>query len=580
MKRYILIVLILVGLMSCKKATSYLDQQNVGQDASVVFSDSVRTLGFLNGIYQGRGFSFNKGRWDSHGNLDEATDDAEYRYSGSGQYAVILYSGNVNPLNVVKGTTTDFYVQPYLQIRAVNLFLSKLPSTPLAQVTKKRVAAEARFLRAWYYHYLVKSFGGIALLGDKLFDKDDIIDIPRNNFEDCINYIVSECNAAAADLPLDQLDQDYGRITKGMCLALKSRVLLTAASPLFNGGGIVKTGAIASIIAYPSYDATRWAKAAQAAKDVIDMNKYDLVLDNTTAPGYGFYKAFISRANSELIFTYTQAPNRDFEGHFLPPSRSGGYYSTPTQNLVDQFDMRNGKQITDPTSGYNAANPYVNRDPRFGYTVIYNGSSFANNSGAQTPVFTYVNAPSDGTGIGTTSGYYGRKMCDVNVSWGGSATADRGYPLMRYAEILLNYAEALNELGQVNDALTYIFKIRERAGILPGTDARFGIKAGISQAELRDVIIKERRTEMAFEDMRFYDERRWKIAEVTENAFNKVMMITPKTGTTSTSTDGNSYNYQITNSIRRHNFRPANYLLPIPQSEILKLPSFLQNPGY
>ncbi|RZK45686.1 MAG: RagB/SusD family nutrient uptake outer membrane protein, partial [Pedobacter sp.] len=153
-------------------------------------------------------------------------------------------------------------------------------------------------------------------------------------------------------------------------------------------------------------------------------------------------------------------------------------------------------------------------------------------------------------------------------------------PLMRYAEILLNYAEALNETGQSNDALVYIFKIRERAGILPGADARFGIKANISQSELRDLIIKERRTEMAFEDMRFYDERRWKIAEVTENAFNKVMLITPKTGTTSTSTDGTSYNYQIANSIRRHNFRPANYLLPIPQSEILKLPSYLQNPGY
>ncbi|MCZ4222172.1 RagB/SusD family nutrient uptake outer membrane protein [Pedobacter rhodius] len=580
MRKYILIILIFIGLASCKKAGSYLDQQNVGQDANVVFTDSVRTLGFLNGIYAGRGFSFNKGRWDSHGNLEEATDDAEYRYSGAGQYAVILYSGNVSPLNVVKGTNTDFYVQPYLQIRAVNLFLSKLPTTPLAQSTQRRVAAEARFLRAWYYHYLVKTFGGIPILGDKIFDKDDIIDIPRSNYEDCVNYIVSECDAVAAILPVDQLDQDYGRITKGMCLALKSRVLLTAASPLFNGGGIVSTGPIASIIAYPTYDASRWAKAAQAAKDVIDMNKYALVVDNTTAPGYGFYKTFISRANSEMIFTFTQAPNKDFEGHFLPPSRSGGFYSTPTQNLVDQFDMLNGKQITDPTSGYNPANPYINRDPRFGYTVIYNGSSFANNSNAQAPVFTYVNAPSDGNGIGTTSGYYGRKMCDVNVSYGGSANADRGYPLLRYAEILLNYAEALNEMGQTADALANIFKIRERAGILAGSDGRYGIKTGVTQAELRTLIQKERRTEMAFEDVRFYDERRWKIAEITENGFNKIMLVTPKTGTTSTSTDGSTYNYQITSSIRKHNFRPANYLMPIPQSEILKLPSYLQNPGY
>lgn len=580
MKRYFLIIIALVGLVSCKKATSYLDQANAGQDATVVFSDSVRTLGFLNGIYAGRGFSFNKGRWDSHGNLEQATDDGEYRYSGTGQQAVILYNGNVSPLNIVKGSSTDMYVQPYLQIRAVNLFLSKLPSTPLHPSTQRRVAAEARFLRAWYYHYLVRTFGGIALLGDKVFGKDDIIDVPRNSYEDCVNYIVSECDAVAAILPLDQLDQDYGRITKGMCLALKSRVLLTAASPLFNGGGIEKTGAIASIIAYPTFDASRWTRAAEAAKAVIDMNKYSLVFDNTTAPGFGFYRCFLARKNDELIFTFTQAPNKDFEGHFGPPSRSGGFNTQPTQNLVDAFDMRNGKQITDATSGYNPASPYINRDPRFAYTIIFNGSLYANNSGAQAPVFTYMNAPADGTGVGTNTGYYGRKMCDVNVAFGGSANVDRGYPLMRYAEILLNYAEALNESGQITEAANTIFKIRERAGILPGADLRYGIKSGITQDELRLVIQKERRVEMAFEDTRFFDERRWKIAEVTQNQFNKVMQITPKTGTTSTSLDPLAYNYNITNSIRRHNFRPANYLMPIPQSEISKIPSFIQNPGY
>lgn len=580
MKKYFLIFLALIGLFSCKKATSYLDQANAGQDATVVFSDSVRTLGFLNGIYAGRGFSFNKGRWDSHGNLDEATDDGEYRYSGAGQQAVIIYSGNVSPLNIVKGTSTDMYVQPYLEIRAVNLLLSKLSTTPLHPSTQRLVAAEARFLRAWYYHYLIRTFGGIALIGDKVYDKDDIIDIPRNTWKECVDYIVSECDATAAILPLDQLDQDYGRITKGMCLALKSRVLLTAASPLFNGGGIVKTGAIASIIAYPTFDAARWTAAANAAKAVIDMNKYNLVIDNTTAPGFGFYKSFLARKNEELIFTLTQAPNKDFEGHFGPPSRSGGFNTQPTQNIVDAFDMRNGKQITDPTSGYNPANPYINRDPRFAYTIIYNGSLYANNAGAQTPVFTYSNAPGDGTGIGTNTGYYGRKMCDVNVAFGGSANVDRGYPLIRYGEIILNYAEALNEIGQLTEATTYLLKLRDRAGILPGTDGRYGIKSGITQDELRLVIQKERRTEMAFEDMRFFDERRWKIAEVTQNQFNKIMLISPKTGTTSTSTDPTAYNYVIGNSIRRHNFRPANYLMPIPQSEILKLPSYLQNPGY
>ncbi len=402
--------------------------------------------------------------------------------------------------------------------------------------------------------------------------------IPRNTYEECVNYIISECDAAAARLPVDQLDQDYGRVTKGACLALKSRVLLTAASPLFNGGGIVNSGPIASVIGYPTYDVNRWAKAAQAAKDVIDMGRYNLIVDNTTAPGYGFYQTFVTRVNNELIFTHTQAPNKDFEVQFLPPSRGGQYNTTPSQNLVDAFDMRNGKQITDPTSGYNPANPYINRDPRFNYSIIFNGSSYAMNNGNQGVIYTYVKAPTDGQSVGTFTGYYARKMCDVNVSAGGSANADRGYPLIRYGEIIINYAEALNESGQIAQALTALFQLRNRAGILPGADNRYGIKADITQAELRDVIQKERRTEMALEDTRFYDERRWKIAMVTENQFNKVMLITPKSGTIGT--DGLLYNYEVSNSIRRHNFRPANYLMPIPLGEILKVPSILQNPGY
>lgn len=581
MKKILLLMLLIAALASCKKADSYLDQANVGLDASTTFTDSVRTLSFLNGVYAGRGYSFRKSRWSDHGNLDEATDDAEYRFSGAGQYAVILYSGNVNPLNVVFNTAStnnqDFYVQPYLQIRAVNLFLSKLPETPLAASTKTRLAAEAKFLRAWYYHYLLRTFGGIALIGDKVYDKDDVIDIPRNTYEQCVNYIVSECDAVAAILPLEQADENFGRITKGMCLALKSRVLLTAASPLFNGGGITKTGAIASIIAYPEYDVTRWQKAAQAAKDVIDMGSYSLIVDNTTEPGFGFYNSFLSRRNSELIFTFTQAANRDFEAFLLPPSRSGQYYTQPTQNLVDAFDMQNGKQITDPTSGYNPNSPYTGRDPRLKFTVIWNGANHVNNAGVQAPVYTYVNAATDGLGIASTTGYYCRKMCSINVT-GSTGTVDRGYPLMRYAEIILNYAEALNELGQTDNALANLYLIRNRAGIAAGADGRYGVKAGITQDELREVIRKERRTEMAFEDTRFYDERRWKIAEVTENQYNKIMRITPKN--TTITPDPLNYTYQVGNSIRLHSFRPANYLMPIPQAEILKIPSFLQNPGY
>jgi hypothetical protein len=247
--------------------------------------------------------------------------------------------------------------------------------------------------------------------------------------------------------------------------------------------------------------------------------------------------------------------------------------------LVDAFDMANGKPITDPTSGYDPANPYVNRDPRFAYSIIYNGSYYANNSGVQTPVYTYASAPTDGLGIATTSGYYARKMCDVNIAYGNGALTSRGYPLIRYAEILLNYAEAANESGQTVQATNALLQLRARAGIAPGSDNRYGIPAGITQADLREAIRKERHVEMCFEDMRFYDIRRWKIGEAIQNGYNNIMSITPKVAG-AISPLGTAYNYSIIPSVRKHVFFPANYLMPLPQSEILKVPLMLQNPGY
>ncbi|RYE18169.1 MAG: RagB/SusD family nutrient uptake outer membrane protein [Sphingobacteriaceae bacterium] len=417
------------------------------------------------------------------------------------------------------------------------------------------------------------------MLGDQVFGNNDIINLPRNTYAECVKYIVDECDAVSRILPVRQLDQDFGRATRGACLALKSRVLLTAASPLFNGGGIVKSGAIASVIAYPTYDANRWATAAEAALDVINMGQYSLVVDNTTTPGLGFYRAFLTRLSPEIIFEFTQPLNRDFEGQFNPPSRSGGFYTQPTQGLVDAYDMINGKPITDATSGYDPANPYARRDPRLRYTVTWNGSSYTTNANVQAPVYTYLNAPTDGLGIATTTGYYARKMCDTTISFGNGALSERGYALIRYAETLLNYAEAINETGQTETAVSAINQLRSRAGIQAGTNGRYGIPVGITQDAMRTLIQKERRTEMAFEDTRFYDERRWKIAEAIENGFNTIMSITPKVPGRIT-TLGTDYNYAIQNSVRKHVFFPANYLMPIPQTEVLKIPLMLQNPGY
>lgn len=580
MRKLFLFIIPIIAFVSCKKGTSFLDNQTTGETEASVFTDSLKTIGFLSNIYGGVGYSFNKGRFSSHGNTEVATDDAEYAFSGTSQSAVIMYNGTLTPNNFfAAGQVPDFWSTPYSNVRKINILLSKLPSVPLSQPLRTRMAAEARFLRAWYYHLLLINFGGVPIIGDTIYGLNDNINLPRASFKETVDYIVDELDAVAAILPAptEYSEQDFGRATRGACLALKSRVLLYAASPLFNGNSVA-TGALAGTVSYPTFDVSLWQKAADAAEAVINTNYYTLVEDNTTAPGYGFFNTFLVRfPNTEKIFTLERPINRDFEGYYNPPSRGGAKNSQPTEQLARSFPMKNGKSIDDPTSGFSPTNPYVNRDPRFNYSIIYNGSLYySTTTASKSPVFTYDGAPSDGfissTKTGpTTTGYYSRKMCDDNISANSSFNTVRGWPLMRYAEILLNYAEAINETGQTALAYPKLVLIRKRAGIDAGADGLYGMKPNMTVEEMRAFIQNERRIELMNEDHRWNDIRRWKIAEAVNNGFNKAILIKKV---------GNGYTYEVTNTIRQHVFKPQNYLMPIPQIEINKMPAMVQNPGY
>lgn len=591
MKKVLITIGLIAGLAACKKSSDFLDGQAITLDENQVFSDSARTMAFLTGIYSDIAFSFTKGRWDSHGNTEQATDDAEYTLSGTGQAAVILYNGSISPTAYTsQGRLLDFWNTPYTNIRRVNLLLAKLASTPLSPAMQERVKGEARFLRAWFYTQLMICYGGVPNVGDNVFGKDDLINLERQTFENTVKYISDELDESAELLPVTYLaDIDYGRITKGACLGLKSRLLLYAASPLFNGGAIPSNATVVPIVSYPTANVSYWQAAADAANAVISSGTYSLLVDNTTAAGYGFYNVFLQRVNPEYILGFYRPVNRDFEGYYNPRTRGGSSNrSLPTQELVDCFPMKNGLQPLNPdgtaniASGYSEATPYVNREPRFYNSIIYNTSLYTNNSGSNlSPVYTFVNGtgtiPSptqtaDAFGAGTTTGYFSRKMCDVTISANSGATTNRAWPLIRYAEILLNYAEAINETGQPSLAYPKLIQLRERAGIDAGVDGLYGLKANMTLEEMRDVIRNERRIELAFEDHRWHDIRRWKIAMVTNNQYNKVMKITKNSSGT--------YTYQRLESIRRHNFRPEMYLLPIPDPEIQKMPAMVQNPGW
>jgi starch-binding outer membrane protein, SusD/RagB family len=597
MKTLLTILAIGVVITSCSKSEGFLENKTTALDEAQVFSDSLRTIQFLNGVYGDIGYFFNKGRWDTHGNTEQSTDDAEYTFSGATRPSVMLYQGTLSPTNL--GTTgptmIDFWNVPYTNIRRCNLLLRNLPNTPLSDGMQSRLKGEAKCLRAWYYMQLLIVYGGVPNVGDSVFKIEDKLDIPRADFGALVSYIAKELDEAAALLPTpgapyptgyDNLD--YGRVTKGTCLGLKSRLLLYAASPLFNGGANTTNGELAAIVSHPTYSVAHWQAAADAAQAVINSGYYSLLVDNATVAGLGFYKTFLARVGNEIIFGRYRPGNKDFEGFYNPPTRSGANYSRGTHSLAECFPMKNGKAITDPTSGFDANNPYANRDPRFRYTLIYNGSRYATNTNTQDFVWTFTGTgeTNDKYVAGTNTGYWIRKMCDSSVSQGGSAAGpDRPWPLLRYAEILLNYAEAINETGQTSLAYPKLAELRARAGIDPGSDNMYGMKSNMSQADMRAFIQNERRIELAYEDHRWNDIRRWKLGMTlyngSPNGFNKVIRVTRVgSGGSLTTGIGLTFTYTVENTIRQHVFRPEMYLLPIPDVEIRKMPSMVQNPGW
>lgn len=575
----ILTILIIgaIGFCACEKKDLLDPKPNTNLNEETTFSDSTRTIDFLFGFYADIGFSFSYRRYTYTSNISAGTaegcDEAVHRLAGGTQPFVALFNGTLNQ-NFTE-PYMHIWTRPWTNIRRANVFLANIDGAPISDGLKRQTKAEARFLRAWYYSILLKNFGGVPLLGDEVFEPDVKFEKGRNSYEECVNYIISEIEAAANDLPTEYNAQNYGRITKGACLAVKSRVLLYAASPLFNGGSIATDENVKKLTAYPTSDQQRWQRAADAAKAVIDMGLYSLYEDNTTAPGFGFNRVFQLRKNAEFILAGMQAPGKVMEGFALPKSRNNGTTQTaPSQNLAEAFGMRNGKTLTDPISGFDPNNPFVNRDPRFNYTFIYNGTLwYTPGSGNKTAINTYNLAPNDGYGSVTwATGYWWRKMMDDNTSQIAGPNSERVLPLIRYAETLLNYAEASNEMGNTAIAYDQLKLIRKRAGILEG-DGSYGLKAGMTKEEMREVLYNERQVELAYEDHRYWDVRRWKIAQQTQNVDMRAMKITK---------NGNNYTYETVpiSANVRHTFRDAYYLFPIMQSEIAKNPNLLQNPGY
>jgi putative outer membrane protein, probably involved in nutrient binding len=409
--------------------------------------------------------------------------------------------------------------------------------------------AEARFLRAYFHFELLKRYGPIPIVTSTLSINGNYENTPRPTMKEVVDFIAKECDIAADTLeltPWRNVNDAFGRATKGAALALKSRLLLYAASPLYVDFGDTNE-------ANKPTDVALWKSAADAAKAVIDLNQYEL------ASSYAdlFKNDF---QNKEYIFVRRYAANSDFEKSNFPVSFGGKGGTNPSQNLVDDYEMLDGTPFdwNDPAK---AAQPFENRDARLGATILMNMAPFKGKKVATYP----EGADASPNPNATKTGYYLRKFLneDVNIQTGGSSSG-HVVPLFRLAEIYLNYAEALNECDPTNpDIALYLNKVRNRAS-LPNVSA-------LSQEQMRAVIQHERRVELAFEEHRSWDVRRWKIASSTLGASLMGVQIERK--------PLGGYTYMPV-KVERRLFQPKMYWYPIPQSEVLKLKQWKQNNGW
>ncbi|HEY4289607.1 MAG TPA: RagB/SusD family nutrient uptake outer membrane protein [Puia sp.] len=507
--------------------------------------------------------------------MDAASDDAVSSASGIPAVQAIA----TGAYSATSPNSDDMWTHDYAGIRNATVFIVNINRVPMNELlpnghsARSAYRSEARFLRAWLYFDLLKRYGGIPLLGDSIRQISDNIQLPRNSFSDCVNYIVSECDNIKDSLRTAAMvnSNTYGRITQGAAMTLKSEVLLYAASPLFNGGNIDGSNPLTG---YAGFDGNRWKLAADASKAVIDLNAYSLMSS--------FNDVFVTQAvpvstNTETIF-WMQQGNSGYsvETANAPigfSSAGGNGITSPTQNLVDAFPTDSGYAITDANAHYNSNDPYSHRDPRLSLTVFHNGSLWLNRT-----VQTYdgaVDRPG-GTVQQTKTSYYMRKFMGAFESVTSNPPSYSGtchdFIYYRYAGVLLNYAEATNEVsGPTADVYNVLYALRKRAGILTGPDNSYGLKQGMTPDEMRVAIRNERRVEMAFEEQRFWDIRRWKIAGQVYNS-------APLQGMDIQISSGGQIFYNLIPVLTTVFRDPQMYLYPIPYSEVIKNSQMKQNP--
>lgn len=527
----------------------YLDfDESVGYEKDDIFSVFVRAKSMLTNVY-----SYLPSDLGGGAMLDAATDDAVYVWPTSSIHT--FNNGSWSPIN----TIDDQWGNLYAGIRSANLFLESyqvdFPDNQYNVDYEEQMKQyqyypyEARFLRAFFYFELIKRYKNVPLV-EKSLEIDEVNGLVQTDYDVLTDFIVSECDAIKDYLPVNYNDvpgKEIGRVTRGTVLALKSRVLLYAASPLHN----------------PSNDKEKWMEAAKAAKDLIDLSEegswYQLVneevVNNPDAKG--------------LIFQKMEGNSNSFESANFPVGYEGGNTGMcPSENLMEAFEMIDGTAFDFNNPEHVESMYNVNsRDPRLFKTMLHNGATWKGQK-----VESYQGGQNGYPRNGATkTSYYLKKYVkeSVNLTTGSETSERHIWVIFRYAEIFLNYAEALNEAygpdytdGQftlsANDALN---KIRQRVNmpLLPS----------MSQDMFREKVRNERRVEFAFEGQRFWDIRRWKIGDKTNTIYGLEIK---------KEADG-AFEYKRI-LVEPRKWEDKMYLYPIANTERFKNTNLEQNPGW
>jgi len=573
MKNFILSIFLVTLFTGCDDFLDY-SEHSFYDNPEDIFGNFNRTRQFLADIY-------------AKLPTDYSSVGGAMRSAASDEAEFVLQNSSVQDFNNGQWSAVyaldSYWFHYYNGIRSANYFLDEVEGRTFddykynedytEEMTRfNKFQFEARFLRAYFYFELAKRYGDIPMPAGVINDVAEINSIERTSFADVISFIVDECDAIKGELPVtwsDQLFIETGRVTRGTVYALKAKALLYAASPLHN----------------PTSDITKWEAAAAAANEFItnaDLSySFDATYYNSNNMTHG---VFNNRASSELIFERRQANSSGFERANSPMNFEGanGNATCPSQNLVDAYQttdgydvvLNNGVWSAGASAVFDPANPYDNRDPRLLQSIIVNGKNWKG-----TTVETYTGGTHGlPNADATLTGYYLKKYVreDIIIAGSNANSKEHMWVIFRLGEIYLNLAEAMNEAygptgtpaGFTMDATTALNMVRTRSAVgLPTV-------SGLSQDELRAAIISERQVELAFEDHRFWDVRRWRLFD-TDN----VNAVTEDIYGIEITQDNGSFNYSK-KLVDDRIWDDKMYLYPIPYNETNINTNLGQNPGW